>query len=160
MEQEGSFGLGRTLHISVQCSSTRIIVAKQQHTIYTYNKYNNEALSKRANRANRVGERRADAPPPLPRAARRSSRNGSCRYRSTRSMSRSAPPQLVALECLKWRVPDNSVSSNRLLPLSIAQARVRPVSASARFLESAQHERVLRGARNAQCKKGKPPFVH
>ena len=62
---------------------------------------------------------------------------------------------LIALECLRWRVPGNAVSSDLVLPLSIAQARARPVSASAsvHLLESAPHERVLRGARNTLSKK-------
>ena len=55
---------------------------------------------------------------------------------------------LVAPECLRWRVPDNSVSgSSNLLSrsVSIAQVRTRSASASASscFLNSASHERSV-----------------
>ena len=73
-------------------------------------------------------------------------------------MSRSVPRGyllLIALECLQWRVPGNSVSSDLLLlPLWIAQAKTRTSSASAfvHLLESVSQERVLPGARKALSK--------
>ena len=74
------------------------------------------------------------APTSASRSRSRSSRQCSCRWRRTRGSRVHVEPIMaslhqclarisllhVAFECLRWRVPNNS--SNRLLPLSIAEA--------------------------------------